>query len=92
MVFVDISPLGSGSRKPNVADPKDPDPKHCFEMSDTNKFKFRKRKIEQLEWMECPICLDTPRSGPIYSCRKGHIICKVNCIEKTTFKLTVLVK
>lgn len=36
----------------------------------------RKRKAEQLEWMECPICLETPRTGPIYSCRKGHIICK----------------
>ena len=36
----------------------------------------RKRKAEQLEWMECPVCLETPRSGPIYSCRKGHIICK----------------
>jgi len=36
----------------------------------------RKRKVEQLEWMECPVCLETPRSGPIYSCRKGHIICK----------------
>jgi len=37
----------------------------------------KKRKAEQLEWMECPVCLETPRSGPIYSCRKGHIICKV---------------
>jgi len=36
----------------------------------------RKRKAQQLEWMECPICLETPRTGPIYSCRKGHIICK----------------
>jgi len=36
----------------------------------------KKRKAEQLEWMECPVCLETPRSGPIYSCRKGHIICK----------------
>ena len=38
----------------------------------------KKRKAEQLEWMECPVCLETPRSGPIYSCRKGHIICKVS--------------
>ena len=43
----------------------------------------RKRKAEQLEWMECPVCLDTPRSGPIYSCRKGHIICK-ECQPKVT--------
>ena len=37
----------------------------------------RKRKAEQLEWMECPVCLETPRKAPIYSCKKGHIICKV---------------
>ena len=36
----------------------------------------RKRKAEQLEWMECPVCLETPRSGPIFSCRKGHVICR----------------
>jgi len=36
----------------------------------------RKRKAEQLEWMECPVCLETPRKAPIYSCKKGHIICK----------------
>jgi len=43
----------------------------------------RKRKSEQLEWMECPICLETPRTGPIFSCRKGHIICK-DCQPKVT--------
>ena len=37
----------------------------------------RKRKAEQLEWMECPVCLETPRSGPIYTCRKGHMVCSV---------------
>jgi hypothetical protein len=36
----------------------------------------RKRKAQQLEWMECPVCMETPRAAPIYSCRKGHIICK----------------
>lgn len=47
---------------------------------DTQHFE-RKRKTEQLEWMECPICLETPRTGPIHSCRKGHIICK-DCLPK----------
>lgn len=30
-----------------------------------------KRKAEELEWLECPVCMETPRTGPIYSCRKG---------------------
>ncbi len=25
--------------------------------------------------MECPVCLDFPRSAPIFSCRNGHLIC-----------------
>lgn len=36
-----------------------------------------KRKVEELEWLECPVCMETPRAGPIYSCRKGHIICRL---------------
>ena len=43
----------------------------------------RKRKAEQLEWMECPVCLETPRAGPIYSCRKGHVICR-DCQPQVT--------
>eukprot|EP00088_Acartia_fossae_P006610 TRINITY_DN13041_c0_g1_i10.p1 TRINITY_DN13041_c0_g1~~TRINITY_DN13041_c0_g1_i10.p1 ORF type:complete len:336 (+),score=47.14 TRINITY_DN13041_c0_g1_i10:128-1135(+) len=43
----------------------------------------RKRKAEQLEWMECPVCLETPRRAPIYSCKKGHIICK-DCQPRVT--------
>lgn len=33
-----------------------------------------KRKVEELEWLECPVCMETPRAGPIYSCRKGYIL------------------
>ena len=54
----------------------------------------RKRKVEQLEWMECPVCLETPRTGPIFSCRKGHIICKdcqpqVEMNECTALKIII---
>ena len=28
-----------------------------------------------LEMLECPVCLDYPRSRPIYTCDKGHIVC-----------------
>ena len=33
--------------------------------------RLTKRKAEELEWLECPVCMETPRSGPIFSCRKG---------------------
>jgi len=28
-----------------------------------------------LEMLECPVCLDYPRSRPIYTCDNGHIVC-----------------
>lgn len=31
-----------------------------------------------LELLECPVCLDLPRTGPIYNCKNGHLVCK-NC-------------
>jgi len=63
-----LSNLGLGG-EPDQADTQ---PQDTVDTDHTE----RKRKAEQLEWMECPICLETPRTGPIYSCRKGHIICK----------------
>ena len=26
--------------------------------------------------LECPVCLVVPKSGPIYQCRNGHLLCK----------------
>jgi len=26
--------------------------------------------------VECPVCLEAPRDGPIYSCPNGHLVCK----------------
>lgn len=68
--------LAADNLEPNQADTQPQDSVDA----DSNE---RKRKVEQLEWMECPVCLETPRSGPIYSCRKGHIICK-ECQPKVT--------
>ena len=31
--------------------------------------------------LECPVCMETIKSVPVYQCINGHVICKV-CIEK----------
>jgi len=33
--------------------------------------------------LECPICLEIPKSKPIYQCDNGHLICKT-CRQKVT--------
>ena len=41
------------------------------------KLKSEKEKIKNLKkHVECPVCLDIPRKGPIFSCPNGHIICQ----------------
>ena len=25
--------------------------------------------------LECPVCLETPKAGPLYQCENGHILC-----------------
>ena len=32
-----------------------------------------------LEMLECPVCLEYPRSRPIYTCDNGHVVCS-KCI------------
>jgi len=27
------------------------------------------------ESVECPVCMDTPRSGPVFACQNGHLVC-----------------
>lgn len=34
--------------------------------------------------LECPICLDVPRSAPIYQCTSGHIVCN-KCHPRLSF-------
>ena len=31
--------------------------------------------------LECPVCFETPKAGPLYQCENGHILCS-GCIEK----------
>ena len=31
--------------------------------------------------LECPVCMETIRSVPVYQCANGHVICE-DCIEK----------
>ena len=31
--------------------------------------------------LECPVCMETIKSVPVYQCTNGHVICK-DCIEK----------
>ena len=36
-------------------------------------------KLEEL--CECPICMKVPKTGQIFQCKRGHIICE-KCNEK----------
>ena len=37
--------------------------------------KYKKLKAELKEMVECPVCLMTPREGPMACCPRGHLIC-----------------
>ncbi len=39
------------------------------------------KRVDVYRWLECPVCLESPRSPPIYNCENGHIICVV-CVRK----------
>jgi hypothetical protein len=41
-----------------------------------------KRKFVQ-DLLECPICFETPRLGPLHNCCNGHFVCE-SCWEKIT--------
>ena len=41
-----------------------------------------KRKHDIVDLLECPVCLETPRRGPIYNCSNGHVLC-ADCQTKT---------
>ena len=37
----------------------------------------RDERIEELvDTLECPVCLDTADTPPVYQCPEGHLICK----------------
>ena len=43
-----------------------------------------------LEMLECPVCLDYPRSRPIYTCGNGHVVCSTcRQVELVTFRVNL---
>jgi len=38
------------------------------------------RAIDLYKRLECPVCFESPRSGPIYNCSNGHVLCK-ECVR-----------
>ena len=39
---------------------------------------YKSARIEELlDTLECPVCLDTADTPPVYQCPEGHLICKV---------------
>ena len=49
----------------------------------TSKTKQNKSDFEAYirDLLDCPVCMDTIKSVPVYQCTNGHVICK-DCIEK----------
>ena len=41
------------------------------------KLKSEEKKNDDLkQQIECPVCLQVPRKGPVYSCPNGHLVCQ----------------
>ena len=39
--------------------------------------KSEKKRIDDMKKeIECPVCLEVPRKGPIFSCPNGHLVCQ----------------
>ena len=39
--------------------------------------KSEKKKIDGMKRkIECPVCLEVPRTGPVYTCPNGHLVCQ----------------
>ena len=49
-----------------------------IDLSEDNKTEgYRSGRIEELmDTLECPVCLDTADTPPVYQCPEGHLICK----------------
>eukprot|EP00092_Neocalanus_flemingeri_P022326 GFUD01024210.1.p1 GENE.GFUD01024210.1~~GFUD01024210.1.p1 ORF type:complete len:385 (+),score=80.51 GFUD01024210.1:46-1200(+) len=40
----------------------------------TDKLKHIHNELD--DKIECPVCMETPREGPVYACPNGHLVCK----------------
>ena len=39
--------------------------------------KSEKKKVGEMKnRVECPVCLEVPRKGPVFICSNGHLVCK----------------
>jgi len=36
----------------------------------------QKKIYDMKKQIECPVCLDVPRKGPVYACPNGHLVCQ----------------
>ena len=52
-------------------------------LSDLRKRNEKSNNLEKniIDLLECPVCMERIKSGPIYQCTNGHITCR-NCIPK----------
>jgi len=48
-----------------------------------DELKSEKMKVDTLKnQIECPVCLEVPRKGPVFACPNGHLVCK-RCKQET---------
>ena len=57
------------------------------EMSLQNNISISKNNCNEI--LQCPVCLTIPRTGPIYQCANGHIVCK-DCHAKLVKFLNII--
>ena len=52
--------------------------KNCCEKTDEHSSKVSSCVLFEtlISNLECPVCLDVPKIGPIYQCRNGHLLCR----------------
>ena len=63
---------GGGTKPPSVLPPID------LSEQDNKPDSYKAARIEELmDTLECPVCLDTADTPPVYQCPEGHLICKV---------------
>ena len=50
-----------------------PNPENIEQTNDTNRLTHKETNLKKE--LECPICNDCPRQGPIHNCKSGHLLC-----------------
>ena len=64
------------TRWSDIDDDDDDDDEDEDEDEDDDQGPGRDERIEELvDTLECPVCLDTADTAPIYQCPEGHLVC-----------------